>query len=97
MYLVPPAGAPLLFGDIFSPAWLFDAVVNRDAIQFGEVSMRGGIRGYAPLPTRQRSPVRTSSSPTVGPPRGTAGRRLRDRVVPGPKGRAWPTALCGPL
>jgi hypothetical protein len=56
MYLVPPAGAPLLFGNIFSPTWLFDAVVNRDAIQLAEVSMRGGIRGYAPLATQAPKP-----------------------------------------
>ncbi|MEJ7787842.1 MAG: hypothetical protein WKF96_23820 [Solirubrobacteraceae bacterium] len=46
---MPDAGTPLLFGDIFSPDWLFDAVVNDDAVRLGEVSMRGGLRGYAPL------------------------------------------------
>lgn len=39
----------MLFGDVFSPDWLFDAVVNRDAVRLGAVNMRGGIRGYAPL------------------------------------------------
>jgi hypothetical protein len=49
MYSVPATGTPLLFGDIFSPDWLFDAVVNDDAVRLGEVNMRGGLRGYAPL------------------------------------------------
>lgn len=39
----------MLFGDVFSPGWLFDAVVNRDAVRLGAVNMRGGVRGYAPL------------------------------------------------
>jgi hypothetical protein len=49
MYSVPGTGTPLLFGDIFSPSWLFDAVVNRDAVRLGEINIRGGMRGYAPL------------------------------------------------
>jgi hypothetical protein len=49
VYSVPATGTPLLFGDIFSPDWLFDAVVNRDAVRLGEINMRGGMRGYAPL------------------------------------------------
>ncbi len=49
-YAPPVPGSPLLFGDIFSPSWLFDAVVNNDAVRLGEVNMRGGNRGYQPLP-----------------------------------------------
>lgn len=51
MYTVPTMETPLLFGDIFSPDWLFDAVVNSDAVRLGEVNLRGGMRGYAPLKT----------------------------------------------
>jgi hypothetical protein len=49
MYSVPATCTPLLFGDIFSPDWLFDAVVNNDAVRLGEINLRGGNRGYAPL------------------------------------------------
>lgn len=54
-YAIPASGAPLLFGDIFSPDWLHDAVVNNDAVRLGEVNMRGGIRGYAPLKAGERA------------------------------------------
>lgn len=49
MYSVPATGTPLLFGDVFSPDWLFDAVVNDDTVRLAEINMKGGMRGYAPI------------------------------------------------
>ncbi len=55
MYAALAPGSPLLFGDIFSPDWLFDVVVNNDAVRLGEVNMKGGKRGYQPLPASATS------------------------------------------
>lgn len=49
MYRKPAQDEPILFGDVFSSDWLFDAVLNSDAIPLREVMMRGGARGYAPV------------------------------------------------
>jgi len=49
MYLHPGAEEPLLFGDVFSSEWLFDAVIKEDAVPLGEIALSGGRgRGYAP-------------------------------------------------
>jgi hypothetical protein len=48
-YLFPGPGEPLLFGDVFSSEWLFDAVINHDAVPLAEIALSGGRgRGYAP-------------------------------------------------
>jgi hypothetical protein len=49
MYRVPTQDEPVLFGDVFSSEWLFDAVLSRDAVPLREVNLRGGARGYAPV------------------------------------------------
>lgn len=49
MYRQPEESDPLLFGDVFSSNWLFDAVIKKDAIPLREVNLRGGGRGYAPV------------------------------------------------
>jgi hypothetical protein len=49
-YLHREATDPLLFGDVFSSEWLFDAVINKDAIPLREIELsRGQGRGYAPV------------------------------------------------
>jgi hypothetical protein len=50
VYFVPAATDPLLFGDVFSSEWLFDTVINEDAVSLAPINLsRGQGRGYAPL------------------------------------------------
>jgi hypothetical protein len=50
MYRQPAPKDPLLFGDVFSSEWLFDAVINKDALPLREIELAGGRgRGYAPV------------------------------------------------
>jgi hypothetical protein len=56
MYRPPASKTPLLFGDIFSPDWLYDAAINKDAVRLGEFNARGGMRAYQPLPAEGASP-----------------------------------------
>ena len=49
MYHAPSKGEPVLFGDVFSSSWLFDAFINRDAVPLREITLKGGNRGYAPV------------------------------------------------
>ena len=49
-YLQREATDPLLFGDVFSSEWLFDAVIKKDAIPLREIELsRGQGRAYAPV------------------------------------------------
>lgn len=58
MYLRPAPADPLLFGDVFSSEWLFDAVINEDAIALAPINLsRGQGRGYAPM--TPEAPFRT--------------------------------------
>jgi hypothetical protein len=50
MYRTPNAKEPVLFGDVFSSAWLFDAVIREDAMPLREIELaRGRGRGFAPV------------------------------------------------
>jgi len=51
MYHVPDQSDPIVFGDVFSSDWLFDAFLNHDAVALRPVQMKGGAVGYAPVPT----------------------------------------------
>lgn len=58
MYRQPAATDPLLFGDVFSAEWLFDAMVREDAVALAPINLsRGQGRGYAP--TAVDSPYKT--------------------------------------
>jgi hypothetical protein len=48
-YLVPAPDHPVVFGDIFSSKWLFDAMINADAVPLAEFARRGGGPAYEPL------------------------------------------------
>jgi hypothetical protein len=45
-----PSEDALQFGDVLSAAWLFDTVVNDDAVGLTETNLRRGALGYVPLP-----------------------------------------------
>lgn len=50
MYLQRATTDPLLFGDVFSSDWLFDAFVHEDAVALAPINLsRGQGRGYAPI------------------------------------------------
>lgn len=49
MYRQPDHDEPLLFGDVFSSDWLFDAFINEDAVPLYETLFQRGGRGYAPV------------------------------------------------
>jgi hypothetical protein len=51
MYHAPSKDEPVLFGDVFSSSWLFDAFINKDAVPLREITLKGGTRGYAPVTT----------------------------------------------
>lgn len=55
-FITPGADRPLLFGDIFSAQWLFDAMVNEDAVELAPFDRkRNAGRAYEPLaPGRKR-------------------------------------------
>jgi hypothetical protein len=50
MYRKPSSEEPLLFGDVFSSEWLFDAVIREEAIPLREIELaRGRGRGFTPV------------------------------------------------
>jgi AcrR family transcriptional regulator len=50
MYRRPSSDEPLLFGDVFSSEWLFDAVIREDAMPLRDIELaRGRGRGFAPV------------------------------------------------
>lgn len=50
MYRTPSSEEPLLFGDVCSSEWLFDAVIREDAMPLREIELaRGRGRGFAPV------------------------------------------------
>jgi hypothetical protein len=50
VYRKPSSEDPLLFGDVFSSEWLFDAVIREDAMPLREIELaRGRGRGFAPF------------------------------------------------
>ena len=46
MYVIPADDDPVLFGDLFSSEWIFDAWLEEDAMRLGPFTAKGGHTGY---------------------------------------------------